>query len=138
MKKGALVLILILLISCVERLIEKPENLITEDKMTDILFDLSLLVATKNTNKEILKDNNIDIMEYLYSKYKIDSVQFVQSDFYYASIPAVYESIYEEVETRLDDRKKELQEERTLKSERSKNANKKEALKDSLNSSSKK
>ncbi|NJB71141.1 hypothetical protein GGR42_001603 [Saonia flava] len=131
MKRGFLVLILILLVSCAEKLIEEPENLIAEDKMTDILYDLSLLVAVKNTSRAILEDNDIEIMEYLYVKHKIDSVQFVQSDLYYASTPAIYESIYRKVETRLEATKKEMQDARMKKSDSvAEKANKKRAFKE--------
>lgn len=129
MKKTALVLLTIMFVSCAEKLIEQPENLIPQDKMTAILYDLSLLVAAKNTNKAVLIENDIKIMEYLYSKYKIDSIQFVQSDLYYASIPEVYETIYKEVETRLDTKKKQIQDARLKKTDSTINANKKRTAK---------
>lgn len=125
-------------ISCAEKLIEQPENLIPQDKMTTILYDLSLLFAAKNTNKAVLIENDIEIMEYLYSKYKIDSIQFVQSDLYYASIPEVYETIYKEVETRLDAEKEQIQDARMQKSDSIANANKKRTAKKPQNPSVKK
>ncbi len=129
MKKIALVLLMIMFISCAEKLIEQPKNLIPQDKMTAILYDLALLVAAKNTNKTVLIENDIEIMEYLYSKYKIDSIQFVQSDLYYASIPAVYETIYKGVEARLEDEEKQIQDARKQKSDSTINANKKRTAK---------
>ncbi|PCJ95480.1 MAG: hypothetical protein COA50_09785 [Flavobacteriaceae bacterium] len=117
MKKIAFVLLATMFFSCAEKLIEKPEKLIPEDKMTAILYDLTLLAAAKNTNKAILKKNDIVVMEYLFSKYKIDSIQFVQSDLYYASIPAIYETIYKEVGARLEAEEKLIEEERKQKND---------------------
>jgi hypothetical protein len=54
-------------------------------------------------------------MGYIYDKYGIDSLQFVKSDTYYASIPTVYESIYTKVKDRLEKREKFFEEERQQK-----------------------
>ena len=94
--------ILLLILACSEKLIEKPENLIAENKMVLILKDLALVNAAKSTNTEILQDNNIQPMPYLYNKHGIDSLQFVESDRYYAALPEVYERIYKDVEKKLE------------------------------------
>ena len=94
-------IIISLLVSCAEKLIKEPDNLIDEGKMENILYDLAIMNAANNVNKEILKKNNIKVMDYLYAKYKIDSLQFVQNNEYYAAIPLKYEKIYKNVEARL-------------------------------------
>jgi len=91
----------LLLVSCGEKVIDPPENLISQEKMTAILYDLAVLNGTKGTNPSILKNNNIELMPFIFEKYKIDSIQFAQSDLYYASVPLQYQAIYETVETRL-------------------------------------
>ena len=48
-------------------------------------------------------------MTYVFSKYEIDSAQFVQSDLYYAAIPLEYEAIYEAVKERLETEKTRLE-----------------------------
>ena len=93
--------ILILLSSCVEKIIKEPENLIPKEKMMAIYYDLAIVTAAKNTNNEVLKKNHIEAMAYIYRKHDIDSLQFVESDLYYASNPIVYKEIYQNVETRL-------------------------------------
>lgn len=98
--------------SCVEKLIEKPEDLIAKEEMTDILFDIALLQAARSTNGSILENNGVEIMPMIYKKYGIDSTQFVQSDLYYASVPLVYQSIYENVESRIEQRRAKLEVER--------------------------
>ena len=54
-------------------------------------------------------------MGYIYDKYGIDSLQFVKSDTYYASIPTVYEDIYTKVKDRLEKGEKFFEEERQQK-----------------------
>ncbi len=110
MKKIVLALLVCVLWACGEKMVKEPDNLIPKEKMSEILFDLAILNAGKNTNPSILTKNKIEIMENLYTKYKIDSTQFVTSDTYYASIPAEYEDIYNSVEKRLDKLKKSIDE----------------------------
>ena len=96
-----LVALILMVSSCKEELIKPPENLITKDKMSVILYDLALVTAAKNTSIDVLKKNNIEAMKYIYTKHGIDSLQFVESDVYYASNPEVYGEIYEGVEAKL-------------------------------------
>lgn len=87
-------------ISCNNNSVEKPKNLIGKDKMVDILYDISLLEAikTQNINGGItVKMGN----DYIYKKYKIDSVQFVKSNKYYASDLEEYKKMFEKVKERL-------------------------------------
>lgn len=125
----SLVLVLVAVVSCAEQLIEKPENLIPEAKMTDILYDISLLVSAKNSNKAILVDNDIEVMDFIYKKYDIDSLQFVKSDLYYASEPVIYENMYIELDKRIEAEKNKRLEERKMKSDSIIEANKKKAQK---------
>lgn len=111
-KKISFLLLAMLLVSCAEKLVEQPEDLIPKDKMTNMLYDIAILTAGKNTSRATLVDRGIKTMDYIYKKYKIDSVQFVKSDLYYASRPAEYEAIYTEVETRLTDEKNRIQDAR--------------------------
>ena len=115
MVKYIVPIFLVLLFSCNEKVVEKPENLIPEDKMAAILYDISLLNASKIINESVLNEYEIEPMEYIYTKYGIDSVQFVGSDTYYASIPTVYESIYTQVKDKLEEDEKGFEEERKQK-----------------------
>ncbi|MGJ8660171.1 MAG: DUF4296 domain-containing protein [Cellulophaga fucicola] len=98
--------------SCAESAIEKPDNLISEEEMVDILYDLALITAAKNTNSNVLVENNVKTMPYIYNKYKIDSTQFADSDLYYAAKPTVYEGFYKDVQSKLDTIKKRLERKR--------------------------
>lgn len=103
MKKAIVFLFgLILIVSCQDSVVEKPDNLIDKDQMVDIIYDLSLLEAIKSSNYGALESRKIDPTTYVYKKYKIDSVQFAKSDRYYASDIDVYSGIYDKVSKRLE------------------------------------
>jgi hypothetical protein len=98
MKKGLYLLVMVFIVtSCAEKVIKEPDNLIPKDKMEHILYDIAIINAAKNIDAQVLRKNNIEAMEYVYTKYGIDSIQFVESDIYYASIPSNYEAIYSKI-----------------------------------------
>lgn len=90
-----------LLINCKSDTIEKPDNLVDEDKMVDVMYDLYLLNAIKSTNMNYLRENNITSANYVFEKHKIDSLQFSQSDLYYAADVEEYEKMYQRVTEKL-------------------------------------
>ncbi len=102
------IIVFMLLISCGEELIPKPQNLIPKDKMADIIQEMVVVNAAKSTNSTVLAENNIDPTEFVFKKYGIDSLQFVESDRYYVSLPNEYEEIYKVVEERLAAKTKEM------------------------------
>ncbi len=81
--------------------VEKPDNLIPEDKMVNIIYDLSLLEAMRSQKPAALEQNQINPNKYIYGKYKIDSLQFVKSNEYYASDLKHYKELYEKVAEKL-------------------------------------
>ena len=97
MKKFILLLLTLTVGSCVEKLMEKPDDLIAKEKMVNILSELAILNAAKSINVGKLRDG-------------IDSLQFVASDRYYASIPLDYEEIYTEVEAILARKTEKIEE----------------------------
>lgn len=109
MKKAILILVGLLFLACGEKVVEEPENLIPKEKMTDILYDLAILNATKSSFSSVFEKTGIDIMEFLYEKYDIDSIQFAESDLYYASVPLEYQSIYEDIDARIERRKEAME-----------------------------
>lgn len=110
-------ILFLLLSACVEKVIEAPDDLIPKDKMIEMLYDLSLINAAKGTNPKMLEENNLEPTKFLFEKYGVDSTQFVKSDIYYASIPVEYQAIYNTVADRLEKNKKDIEEERKLKSD---------------------
>ncbi|PWA05614.1 DUF4296 domain-containing protein [Flavobacterium psychrotolerans] len=107
MKTGlALLSFLFLLTSCKDTGISKPKNLIEEDKMVDIIYDLALLEGIKVHNPANLQ--NVNSNEFVCKKYKIDSLQFVKSTQFYASDISNYKKMYEEVGKRIEKNKSYL------------------------------
>ncbi|MCF6129255.1 DUF4296 domain-containing protein [Flavobacterium sp. AS60] len=92
--------LMVLFFGCNSNSVEKPKNLIGKDKMVDILYDISLLEAIKmqNINGGMTAKMGND---YIYKKYKIDSIQFANSNKYYASDIAEYKKMFERVKERL-------------------------------------
>lgn len=104
-------LLLAVVFSCGKSNIEKPEipeNLISESKMVEILYDMSLLSAAKGVNKKLLENKGVHPKEFVYNKYEIDSVQFAESNAYYSFDIRVYQSIYAKVKERLETDKKDF------------------------------
>jgi transcriptional regulator with PAS, ATPase and Fis domain len=94
-----------ILMSCNKGIMEQPNNLIERDKMVDIMYDLSLLSAIKVQQSRMPEAQTINSNEYIYKKYKIDSLQFVQSNVYYASDSKEYEKMVKKIKTRIDKNK---------------------------------
>lgn len=77
---------LILLISCDKNFkAPKPDVLLEEQVMEEILFDIGYLKAAKSKSFKVLNDNNVQADEYIYHKYKIDSTILRQNLNYYAT-----------------------------------------------------
>ncbi|OUR98304.1 hypothetical protein A9Q86_14735 [Flavobacteriales bacterium 33_180_T64] len=89
---------------------EKPENLISKDKMVDIMYEVFILNAAKGANKSKLENKGIYPQDYIFEKYKIDSLQFAMSNEYYGFYVEDYESIIGEVEKRIEKDKDKYQE----------------------------
>ena len=108
-------LVMLLLFSCVEKLVEKPDNLIPQDKMVLILKEMAIVNAAKGTDLGKLRNNGIDPTSFVFEKYEIDSAQFVDSDRYYASLPLVYETLYKKVESSLENERLQMEEDKKVK-----------------------
>ena len=77
--------------------VEKPQNLIEEDRMEQILYDVLMLDAMRTFNPKNPEYEAVYGMPYLYKKYGIDSFQLVESDAYYAKFPRIYYRMYDGV-----------------------------------------
>lgn len=92
-----------LLINCQDSNIpKKPDNLISKNQMSEILHDVYLLNAARGINKKAMEKYGILPLEYIYKKYKIDSLQFALSNDYYSYDAKTYESIIENVKQKLE------------------------------------
>ncbi len=92
----------LLTVACGTQMIDPPERLIEKDKFVDILFDLSIYNGVKNNTTPAFTSSNLQIMPYLYSKYDFDSVQFFESNLYYASRGDLYLAMFDTVRARIE------------------------------------
>ncbi len=115
MKNLFVLLAVMILTSCGEKLLEKPENLIPKDKMIIILKEMTLLNSARNLSVTVLHDHNIEPTTFVFSNYGVDSLQFVTSDRYYASLPDEYEAMYKEIEKQLKAEKEKTTESKRIK-----------------------
>ncbi len=95
-----------LVVSCKDEVIKKPDRLIEKNVMVDIMYDLSILDAIKYQNPASLDTFKINPRTYIFSKYKIDSLQFAKNNVYYASDYEGYKVMFEEITKRLESTKK--------------------------------
>lgn len=88
---------------------KKPNNLISKNKMIDIITDINLVTAAKGIDKKLLEEKGINPQKYIYQKYNIDSIQFAESNNYYAYDVKDYEDIYLSVKQRLEKQKEQYE-----------------------------
>jgi len=76
-----------------------PENLISEEKMESIIFDIMILNASSSYDLKI--DNDMISDELIFRKYDIDSAQFYESELHYSRNPRIHFNIYSNVKRRI-------------------------------------
>ena len=76
-----------------------PEDLISEEKMESIIFDIMILNASSGYDLKI--DNDMISDELIFRKYDIDSAQFYNSELYYSRNPKIHFNIYSNVKKRI-------------------------------------
>ena len=79
----------------------KPDNLISEDAMVNVLVDMAIMSSAKGVNKSKIEDSGIVPDEYIYKKNNIDSLSFSESNAYYAYDIKKYDAIYQRVKDSL-------------------------------------
>lgn len=108
--KSVLLVLCLLVIACdASDKPKKPDNLITKDKMVEVLYDLYIINAAKGVNKKLLESNGFIPETYVLTKHKIDSMQFVESNRYYAFDPDMYEAMIDDLKARLEKQKVEVE-----------------------------
>lgn len=88
--KNILVFLLIILLSitlgsCGNDKVSKPKNLIPQNTMEDILYDLAIVDGARIADPQGLAEAGISQQAFIFEKYKIDSLQFAESNNYYTS-----------------------------------------------------
>ena len=101
MQKILYIFVIILVASCTSNTIfKKPDDLIGKEEMVNLLTDMYLATAAKNT-KNLNNKRNVDYTYLVFEKYGIDSGRFKRSNFYYTTKIDEYEVIYSGVEANI-------------------------------------
>ena len=82
-----------------------PDNLISEEKMVDVIYEMTLISVSKGVNRRILEDNSVFPEKYIFEKYNIDSLQFALSNEFYSNNLEIYLEIYNRVKEKLQQNK---------------------------------
>ncbi len=108
MKQLLFLFLSLFVFSCSKNPAPKPDNLLDEEVMVDIIYDISILQATDGSMPHKLTEYTIEMDEYIFEKYKIDSVTYRQNQRYYAADARKYKKIYKKVIERLDQEKADI------------------------------
>jgi hypothetical protein len=111
MKNTLFILGILLLVSCTSKtILEKPADLIPKDSMVLLLTDL-YIAKSAHGEKNLNNERKINYTRLVYNKYKIDSIRFIRSNFYYTSKLETYDLIFKEVNGNLSLKKVALEKE---------------------------
>jgi|AntDeeMinimDraft_5_1070356.scaffolds.fasta_scaffold38864_2 hypothetical protein len=82
--------------------IEKPDNFLDKSKMIDLVYDMVLLDAAVSTNEKKLEELDVEMLEFLSKKYKIDTTDIKQNILYYNMQFDENTEIYEKVKDSIE------------------------------------
>lgn len=111
MRNVLIIAVLCCLFSCkkIDK-IHKPNNLIDEKVLVDILTDAAIYSAAKSQDKRMLEAKNVDMQVFLKEKYNIDTLTLRENINYYASDLERYQKIQGKVKDILEAKKKVVDE----------------------------
>ncbi len=95
--------IVVILLGCDKNLqkTSMPENLLSEEKMVDVIYEMTLINVSKGVNRRMLERNGVFPEKYIFEKYSIDSLQFALSNEFYSNDLDKYLEIYNRVKEKL-------------------------------------
>ncbi|TDR24298.1 DUF4296 domain-containing protein [Flavobacterium cheniae] len=102
MKQVLFLFVSLFVLSCSKNPVPKPDNLLDEEVMVNIIYDISILQATDGSMSYKLSDHNIKMDQYIFEKYKIDSITYRENQRYYAADARKYKKIYKKVIERFE------------------------------------
>ena len=108
--KKVILLALLMLSSCTQVEEVPPENLIGEEIMADLIFELAVLDAAKGFVPKDQKGRIVLDADSFYQFHEIDSAQFTSSNAYYAKQPKAYLRIVSMAKTKLEEFEKNMEE----------------------------
>ena len=100
-------LVIVVLFGCNKNVqkIPIPDNLISEEKMVDVIYEMTLISVSKGVNRRILENSGVIPEKYIFEKYNIDSLQFALSNEFYSNDLNMYLDIYNRVKVKLQENK---------------------------------
>lgn len=101
MKKTAFLLLSVLAVACGDESAEKPKRLLSEDEMANIMYDMTMLQSVRSSQPQLLETHGVNPKDYVFSKYKIDSLTLAQNNAWYANDMEQYEKILKRVSERI-------------------------------------
>ncbi len=87
---------------------QKPKNLISKEKMAQIISEAYLANAARSVNNRLIIEKGLKLDSLIYQKFNVDSLQFAQSNTYYAAQVNDYLEILTNVEQHLINTEKAL------------------------------
>lgn len=94
---------LIFFVRCTDvQKVPRPDNLIAPSTMEDILYDMTIVNAARGYSIQQFSQTGVDPACYVFEKYAIDSAQYAQSTFYYATSLPEYKELIERVRVRVE------------------------------------
>ena len=102
MKQVLFLFVSLFVLSCSKNPVPKPDNLLDEEVMVNIIYDISILQATDGSMSYKLTEHNIKMNQYIFEKYKIDSITYRENQRYYAADSRKYKKIYKKVIERFE------------------------------------
>ncbi|MBT8244002.1 MAG: DUF4296 domain-containing protein [Winogradskyella sp.] len=98
----AISVVVLLVLGCEPNLKpKKPDNLIPKEKMTNLLYDMFITSSAKGINRPKFEKLGLNPETYILKKYSIDSLQFAESNNYYAYDIKIYKSMIEDVKRKI-------------------------------------
>lgn len=106
-----LIIIFLVFISCDKTFkAPEPEQLIEQNVMEDILYDIKLLKASKSKSYRVLKDNKVQVDAYVYEKYSLDSITLRENiEFYASGSFKTYKEIENNIKLRFEAEKEKVE-----------------------------
>lgn len=95
-----IIFVFISVIGCSKYKASKPNTLLEKEQMIAIIYDISILQAARSHSPQIV-DSSYSINEYIYKKYKIDSITLLENQRYYASNPKEFRKMYKQVQDKV-------------------------------------
>ncbi len=114
MKRTFQILLFVLVfvvVACEKPIVQKPEHLIKQNQMIDMLVDIHKAEAMYNKFRNDTSRTYLSSSDFYFSvlaKYEVSDSVFEKSFMYYASEPKNFEKMYRKVMSQLSEKEQEL------------------------------